>query len=517
MAEDTKKQFVAAVNNHVADLAKANNSPSQIVSNLLSIDSVRPLIEEGRAAGMSEDQIVEKLGGQPYKPFAEAHRKVQEQGAIGNFVRGMGDVGGDALRTIGKAGDWAMGNDAGVDYGRRLQAQAEADPTRMARERTASGQTGQFAAKVAPNIAAAALTGGASLPAQAAIQGGVSAASTALTDPHATAGDIALSGGLGALAVPAASAVGKGAAGLLRKSSEKAAGRAAAIESKGLNVSDDGIDRSTFNRGVAERLGLKDYDGPVDSTMIKAADENAKKMFEASSKGRAVQPTKEFRDFVAKTVDEDLEETGKAVRRLINDDQFKPGSFVSPAKWTEMRSKVAALVRDAKGADRKYLGEVVERMDDIMARGRPPEQIAMQQQAREIWRNLQAAEDMVKKSGDSGNITWTHFKSSISKDVDKYSRGQAPLQDLTDLARQLQPQGKLIDAIKGSGTNNLLNIAAIAQPHVGVPAKAAQMLLNNPTALRGAASLLKSAGKGAANKHAQQLLGQLAARGTGSK
>jgi hypothetical protein len=516
MAEDNKKQFVAAVNNHVAELAKNNTSPSQIVSSLLVIDSVRPLIEEGRAAGMSEEQIVEKLGGKPYQPYAAANRKIEEQGGIGNFVRGMGDVGGDVMRTVGKAGDWAMGNDAGVEYGRRLQAEAEANPMRMARERTASGEAGQFAAKVAPNVVAAALTGGASLPAQAAIQGGVSAASTALSDPHATAGDIALSGGLGALAVPA-SVVGKGVTAALGKAGEKAAARAASIESKALNVSEDGIDRSTFNRGVAERLGLKDYQGPVDQTMVKTADQNAKAMFEAASKGRAVQPTKQFRDFVAKTADEDLEEGGKAIRRLVGDDQFAPGTFVSPKKWIEMRSKVAQLARDAKGQDAHYIGNIVEKMDDIMAAGRAPEQVQMLQQARQVWRNLQPVEDMVKKSGDSGNITWNHFKSSISKDVDKYSRGQAPLQDLSEVAKQLQPQGKLIDAIKGSGTNNALNVAAIAMPKVGVPVKAAQLLANNPTALRGTASLLKSASKGTGNKLAQQLLGQLASRGTGSR
>lgn len=508
-----KQQFVAAVNAQVAELAAANNSPSQIVSNLLANDSIRPLITEGRKAGMTEAQIVEKLGGTAYKPFADANRKVEESNPIANAGRGAAGALGDMKRGIGRTGDWMMGNDAGVAYSDRLQAQAEADPTRMAVDRSTSGQVGRVATQVAPNLLAAAATGGASLPAQAAIQAGVGGVMGAM-DPHGNPiKNAGVNAALSGVAAPAGAAVGKGAATLLKNASEKAGTRAATLESRALNTSDDGIDRTAFNKGVAERLGLKDYDGPVDSTMVKTADANAKQMFEAASKGRAVQPTKSFRDFVSKTADEDLEESGKAIRRLVTDDQFKPGTFVSPGKWVEMRSKVAALARDAKGQDAHHIGRIVEKMDDIMANGRAPEQVEMLKQARTIWRNMQPVEDMTKKSGDTGNITWNQFRSSISKDVDQYSRGQAPLQDLSDLAKQLQPEGKLISAIKGSGMGKALGGVALDMIPMGNTIARTANIANSPTALRGAESLLRSASGVAGNKTAQQLIAQLAAKG----
>lgn len=515
MSEDFKSRLKA----ETMEKFSRTSDPKTIV-NWLRTTPIGDMVDGSIAAGDSPDFIISKvIGEDTYKAMSESHG----DNAVIKGVKGAGDAAADMGRGARRTWNMATGDDEDLAEVESNIAAAHNDPRRLVRDQSVAGQVGGFAAKAAPSVVAAVATGGASLPAQAALQAGIGAGMGLVEDSGNPLANAAIGGGIGAAAVPASAAIGKGAQALLSKSGNALTSRGAAIEAKEtakkVATEEAASAKKLLDKELAKRVGLDDYDGPVDSAMVKQATDKAKVLFDEAASGKPVQMQGGFKGLVRKIIDEDLETVPKSVKALLDKDKFN--GFVKSSKWTEQRSKIAAAAHAAEGSDRMYLGQIVDAMDDAMARNAAPEQLAKLTKARDIWKNLQPLGDLVKKSGDTGNFSWSNFRATVAKH-DKFKTGDAPLQDLMDLAEKAMPsKHQLLDKLDElKPTTGLGKIAGnLVLDAIPFGNTAANIIGagNNPALLNSAGNALTSAGNAVGNPTAQQLLGQLAAKGTEAK
>lgn len=142
-----------------------------------TVDRIASLMQAGhtdevlwaRQQGFSDEQIVNYFGDQRLNTQLAANDARSQDGVIATAADTLGDKFQSGVRGVQIAGNKIVGNNVAA-----LQAQEaadRADPTKIALRGSTTGKVVGTAVDLAPTVAAAAATGGASLPVQMAVLG----------------------------------------------------------------------------------------------------------------------------------------------------------------------------------------------------------------------------------------------------------------------------------------------------------------------------------------------------------
>jgi hypothetical protein len=508
----------------VAQMAANGAAPATIVENL-SKSPVAPMIQHLMSSGVSPEDIVKQVGGEPLAKVQAAQDKINNQGFLTNAVQGagnaVGDLGSGATQLISRA----TGNDALLAQEQAKQKQAEADPERIALGNTAGGMVGSAGVKSLPYIAAGAATGGAGVIPTVLAQGAAGAADGALT-PTTDKGQI-LSNVLGGAALGAGTAgVGAGASKLAGKVLGSAGGK---LVEAGTPKVDPAAIQQELAQAVGARIGVPGATR-IDTDLINASDAVHKPMFEAAADGNTVTIPKGFGAKLQPLV-EDLNTTPKSISNLMNN--YTEGETIPAANWLKLRSQIGADAKDAVGCDKHTLGQIIPHLDDALENSSSisGKQLADLKQAREIYRNLQPVEAMVAASRNTpGFISPQQFGTAVKTagGIDAFARGNAPLQDLHPILDPLK--GNVFDKIAANtkhtdsdfttymGAEALGHIIPHIQPVI-IGAKLAGKVLGTQAgraAATGTGNVLQGAGKSlSSNPAIAAVLANLLRKGVG--
>lgn len=166
---------------------------------------------------------------------------------------------------------------------------------------------------------------------------------------------------------------------------------------------------------------------------------------------------------------------------------------ISGEKLANVRSYFLENASTAEGNAKKFIGKIVDTIDDIAARNIPKEKVQELQTARKEWRNYRTIEPLLEKSTD-GNINPTELLNRVkaSKYI-KASQAKLGQDELVDLARI----GKQF-LVKKGGSDTFQKYLGAG----GIGALGTGLVTNPALALQGAAL---AGGGMAANRGLQSL------------
>lgn len=512
---------INAVQNNIAGWKSDGRSDTYVVQQLLK-SPVGDAVTQARTAGLTDSDIVQRMGGQPLATVQAAQQKVEGQGFLTNLAQGAGNAVSDMSNGAQQIGARLSGDDAQLKQLQTQQAATNADPTRQALGNTAGGMIGNAATKAAPYIVAGAVAPEGLLPALA-VNGAVGGAEGALTP---TTGDgqfahnVASGAGWGAVGGGTGNLVGRGLAGAASKfldSDAQAAGRIATGQSEGLPVSvasasgpnsfwrnvAEGMPENGAVKGfqaqadqavagkVAEGLGVPGYTGAIDTNLLNAARPAIKQALDDATNVYVTLP---------KTLRGDLDTmissgSSSLTQGIANNAVVKQaaenlshaadtGALVNGRDLQALSSELKGLTysQTASHGEKVLAGQMVGKIDGLLKSGMSSDQAAAYDAANAQYRNLLAVQRMVKASNDTGVVTPRQMLNAVKtgSTSNAFLSGDAPFQDLAGTASDLYgpAAGKGLGSMlaKATGGDHSLAAAAILEPHAGLPVLAAKKL-----------------------------------------
>jgi hypothetical protein len=517
---------------------------ASIVSGLLNSNLAGPDVKAALARGVSADRIVSVTGGDPLAHFkaTDPGERVKAQGFITNLAQGASNAVGDLANGARQLGDRITGDDAALKANQAAQAAAQADPARQALGDTVGGKIGSGGVKALPYLAAGVVAPEGLLPALM-VNGSVGAASGALTP---TTGDgqflhnIGTDAALGAIGGGAGYGAGKGMAALASKAlggDAAATARMVEAQAQGLpvnvasvsgpngfwrNVADSmpGNSRVLAAQGnadsavagkVAEGMGLKGYEGPIDTNMLNAARPAIKQALDDATNVQVLLPqslkgdlaglvqkgTNPLTDGIANnsTVNAAISNLNKAI---------DSGVPVAGSDLQGLASELKGLLynQSTSHGEKQLASNVIDKINGSLTSNMTPEQQAAFSAANNNYRNMLAVQKMVKASNDTGVVTPRQMLQAAKTGSfsNSFLKGDAPFQDLAGTASDLygpsagRGLGSVIGKAIGNPGDHSLMAAAVLEPHTGIPLylakKAAGTLMGkvaaseNPTLIR---------------------------------
>ena len=440
----TKEQ----VNSYVTGLAENGASPSVIINQLMRNETTRSLVEQGRAAGDSDDSIVSYLGGKRATELVAARGKVAQQGFVTNVVEGVKSAGKDIAMGTRQFANTVIGDDAALKKNYAEQQAREADPTYRAQQDTAGTAVGSVGTKALPSVAAAVFSGGTSIPAQIAIQAGVGAVSGAMT-PRTKDGElaknIAIDAGVGAAFPIAAKVIGAGT---------RATGRAlVGNDARALLSNEAKSVVEERNMKYVQRAMLKEAGIDGDDITPEIVDAMRKNTYAESSSllanktvGNSKTIGAELDDIVtnyrSKVAGPDKK---SSVAEYATDLKTKLATGNYPASaLVEFRRDIAdRAVNKETGITRDALNQITSAIDRQLAAS-APEATESLARANANWRRLQIFEKIVEKSNGADTPISPKQLAMVLKATNReaYQAGNAPFQDLSAAALKASPNSK---------------------------------------------------------------------------
>lgn len=532
---------VAQTQNSVVGMVQGGASPQAIVQSLAK-SPVAPMIQHLSSSGMSADDIVLQVGGTPLAKVRSAQQQVNGQGFLTNVGQGASNAVGDLANGARQLGNRMTGDDAALKSNQAAQAAVEADPTRQALGQTAGGRIGSGGVKALPYIAAGAVAPEGLLPALL-VNGGVGAASGALTPTTADGQflhNVGTEGALGAVGGGAGYGVSKGMGALASKvlgGDAAATARMTEAQAQGLpvnvssvsgpngfwrNVADSmpenrnvvaaqGTADSAIAGKVGEGLGLKNYEGPIDTNMLNSARPAIKQALDdatnvqitlpqslkADLQGLIQKGTNPLTDGIANN-----STVKSAISNLSN--AVDAGVPVAGGDLQGLASELKGLLYNpaASHGEKQLASNVINKINGTLTSNMTPEQRTAFSAANDQYRNLLAVQKMVKSSNDTGVVTPRQMLQAAKTGSfsNSFLQGQAPFQDLAGTASDLygpsagKGLGAIIGKAVGSPGDHSMMAAAVLEPHTGIPLYLAKQAANalmgkiatsqNPTLIR---------------------------------
>lgn len=517
---------------------------AQIVAGLLNSNLAGADVKQALAQGKTADRIIEIIGGQPLAQFkaTDPGEKVKQQGFVTNLAQGASNAVGDLANGARQLGDRVIGDDAALKQRQAEQATIEANPARRALENTWGGKIGSGGVKAIPYLVAGAVAPEGLIPVLLA-NGAAGAASGALTP---TTGDgqflknIGTDAAFGALAGGGAYGLAKGATAMAAKAlggDAAATARLAAANQAGLpadvaSVSGPGgfwraVSESMPSNGnvaaaqanadlavaakVAEGIGLKDYQGAIDTNMLNTARPAIKQALDDATNVHVLLPQSLKADLqaIAQRGTNSLTDgiaNHSTVNTAINNLSKAVDSGV-PVAGTDLQGLASELKgllynQGTSHGEKQLAADVIEKINGSLTSNMTPAQRAAFQAANDNYRNLLAVQKMVKASNDTGVVTPRQMLQAAKTGSfsNSFLKGEAPFQDLAGVASDLygpsagKGLGSVIGKAIGNPGDHSLMAAAVLEPHTGVPLylakKAANALMGkmassqNPTVIR---------------------------------
>lgn len=514
---------VVKIRQYVTDLVHTGMGNDTIVAQLEK-QGLSPVVQKLAGAGYTPAEIVDRIGGNTLSDLRGAKEARSQKGFFNNTwdgaKSGASDLWLGAKQIVGAGDEEAM----------KAEALANAnDPERRALLDTGGGRVGYFGAQVAPLAVAdilapqfgapLSLARAASLVGRGAAIGGAQGALTPTTEDgqradHIAAG-AAFGAGVGGAMAGAGSAL-RGTANLMRGMPvEEAAARIQAAQKAGIPVgaadisqnlrfvsdqaskvpfakalggsTNEAVQEAAIAREIARRFGQEA--DTIDSSVIASAQREIGQKFEDAVSGVSFRTTSEFTDdlnHIAAAEKSKLPSLqNKSVTEIIDELKVATAAQIEAKSLQGTRSDIGkrmsstSLEPEAKQALRN-ISTAIERE---LERSLPAENMALWRQAGEQWRNLQAAENLVRATNDTGEGLARKLASSIKSGQFKtaFERGNAPYQDLLEVTSKLKPAGKagpLEGAYQVAGGLGVYHTPALA---AGVPLAAGLRRLLNST------------------------------------
>lgn len=491
-------------------------------------------IDEALKYGWKPEEIVQRIAGAEVEEARIAKQRRDNQGTVSRFTEGAKNAVSDAALSARQV--FASGDEE--QELRDEAARRRNDLDRRALSATTAGSLGELAPGLALNVGVAAVTGGASLPAQIAAQAGagalIGAARPTIEEGERTKNVLtdALIGGATAGAVGGASKlaskVGTRDAAIIaertslarRLEAEGLPVNAATLTEGGKNVAErlsgsgavqafrDKADDVIAGK-VADALGLSGYKGPIDTNMLNTARPAIKQALDDATDVTLTVPQSLKADLQGLLGTSNPLTAGVAEANVVKQaaanlaQAADNGTVVSGRQFQELMSELKDLARSqtASGAERQIAGKMVGKLHDTLEAAMTPQQAAVFKQANRQFANLRAAEKMVLASGDSGVVTPRQMLNSVKTGQFKsaFLKDEAPFQELGKTAAEaLGPAngkglGDLLGRTLGRG-DAAFGAATVLDPTAGSTAfigkKLAEKLLakavtsENPTLVR---------------------------------
>lgn len=495
------------VSDYIAQLANTGEAPVGIVEKLAKNPALSGIVRAAEKKGYSPEDIVARMGGESYAAVQATRKEVNDRSAVKNAWEGAGYAASDIGSAASQLGSRVIGDDEALARKQQEQIARENETERRAVMDTTAGTVGNVGAKVVPSIVAAGLTGGGSIAAQAAIQGGLGAVQGALT-PTTGEGQLGTNvlagGGLGALGGGAGAALTKAPAILARGAQKVARGeqsvaelaaardalikegvtpgaadisaRAASMANKvernvagsQLGGADSRLLREPeIARAITRQIGTEADE--LSSAVVRKAQGNISKMYDDALDGVDIPLGPEFAQTVEGIVAKQSSQT------LVSLASKLPGNIAEDLKGLAQGGAVSARqlqgIRSALGremgsgndpAAKAALGEIRQTINEAIERGLPAENLAKFQKANEYYRNLQSVENYVRRTNDTGVMSPKRFLTSIKQENRAaFERGEAPFQDLMKnlAASSSEGPGLAIDPL-----TKAMGLGAVAGP-----------------------------------------------------
>ena len=475
-----------------------------------------------KSQGFKPDEIVAKFGGEPLAKARAAQAKVDAQGFGTNVVKGASNAVTDVSTGAKQLAATVTRDESRLQQLNADEATRQADPEYQAQANTVGSTIGSGGVKALPYLGAAALTGGASIPAQMLVQGAAGVASGALkptTGDGQRLGNALVEGGLGAAGGGAGALIGKSATGtaakLLGGNAETTALKTAA-EAQGLPVNAASLSpRNGFWRSIADSmpengsvrafqdkadqaiagkvadgLGLKGYSGAIDTDMLKAAEPGIKAGLDNATSVSVTLPQTLKIDLVqmvkgsANPLTEGIA-TNSVVKRAAANliEAADSGAPIAGRQLQELNSELKALMQTQgiSHSEKQIAGTMIGKINKTLEGAMTPDQVAAYRAANGQYANMKAVENMVRASNDTGVVLPRQMLQAVKtgRFRNAFLDGEAPFQELAGTASELYgpASGKGLASVLAKATNNSnggFEAAALLSPHVGVPAVAAK-------------------------------------------
>lgn len=203
----------------------------------------------------------------------------------------------------------------------------------------------------------------------------------------------------------------------------------------GSNAFED-AQRDAFNKAVAKTIGQDSLSPDSINSFLKSADDKFSSALKDETLELGQDFTQSLDNIVMSAEDSVTDDVVGIVRRNVDKLKADIGSGqISGEKLASFRSKLIKAIPKADSQARAYLGEIIEKIDDVAAGSMSKEKSDILKQARREWRNFRTIEPLLEKSVD-GKINPTELINRVSASpYIKASRNSVGEDDLVDLAR----------------------------------------------------------------------------------
>lgn len=418
--------------------------------------------------------------GRIYESKAEADKR----GFLGNAALNVAKVASDVVDNTKILANQLTGNDVEAKQQMDYLKQRDASPEQVALRDAPGGATGRFVANAVPAVVAG-MVAPPSLLAQTATMAGVTGLQAGL-EPAETLGQRVANAGEGAAIAGAMvggtglALKGLGATGRYLTQGNAATRAAAqtqlkAAEAQGLPITLSTVSPAWSRRlastegkqvateweaanaanvaranqqvaaQVAEKIGVPNYTGAIDSELLNTARLGNQQLYAKALDMPTVN--------VARTTVDDLLNIRKElkangynasandIKNLVKQIPETAGAVkTSVLQDVITKLKNTAMDHSTHASERMAAYKAVGLLNDTLEASMSPAQQAIYKVANEQFKHIKAVDNMVFKSGDSGNVTAAQFNSSIKSGLFKgqFLKGDAPFQDLAKTLKEIK-------------------------------------------------------------------------------
>ncbi len=208
---------------------------------------------------------------------------------------------------------------------------------------------------------------------------------------------------------------------------------------------------SAWNKAVAKTLGVDAERLTPDA--VNTFLDNTEKGFANALKGKTVTATADDVAAIRSIVAEAKDTVGGDALRVIEANAKKAigelgGGTVDGQKIANFRSSLIKRIPRMEAGAKQYVGELVEKIDEVTERSVGPEAAKQLQGLRRQWRNFRTLEPLLEKSGDQPISPAALMQRVAASPFIKAARKSVGEDDLVDLAKI----GKMIPELGGSDT-----------------------------------------------------------------
>lgn len=495
--------------------AKGDNLAQQVQA--LRDAGFKDWIADAKQQGATNEEIVQQLASQGQAVGQAAHDRRAQEGALSTAWEGVKDVG----QRVARGAQQIVADGDELKALQDQEAADRADPDKIALRSSTAAQVGS----AAPLVASAFIPGVNGVVGGSALAGTLAALQPTV-EGESRLQNTAVGAATGGAGVLAGRALGgainasvRGAQAGLRggRTVQEVRDTISALEREGIPVSARDLSptlnrvanqaestlggkigqadaasaqEAAIARAITRRMG-QEADS-LDSAYIADAQKRIGGQFDSALNGVTVDGAR-----FGTTLDDVIAAQKNGLPSLSSSfpgkvaQDLKDKLAAGPMSAVELQGIRSQIGRELanpglEAGARKGLGDLNASITQAIEGSMPKANAEAWKVANQQWRNLQAAENLVRATNDTGEITARRLASAIKqgKFRGSYERGEAPYQDLQKSLSEMQTgrQGLLGSSLDAGAVQALGAYATggMSLPAAGITANLALRLLNSP-------------------------------------